>query len=599
LPQQEDIFYSALGLPNPFGDKKSTNGMSVEEQLAIVPEGFTYLGSTKPKEMEEVVVEIMKKWVALIDSHIEQFPDKIDKDYLKSQRFITYQEFIKAFEKPNLETGTRTEYTTYKDGTQIPKAKTFKYEKKEIQIGKWKNINRAYFVSTYTKNIKGYYKILSESSIPKTDFFLRELPYIISDSDRGKHTAIIAGTGSGKSELMKVLSYAEFIKDSKRSIIIIDPHGEMAEQIAKNKYFYKNKERLVYIEPYLVGGKYLPHIDPLYNEDMSEKNINRMATAFISIFQSTIDSKLTDNMESLMKYSMQVLLRAKRKMNLIDLKRLMDTSKNPENEDLVELGMNSELWAVKDYFSKDFQDQGLSVTKKGVRNRLSSLFANQILAKIFTGKQTINFEELMNSGKIVVVNLGGIGDSEAETFGALITGIVYFNALKRQDIPKAQRVRTELVLDEFPMFVANNSDTFEAFMSQTRKFNVSLTMAAQYNSQIPRGVINSIKEQAGVKIYGRQGGDEELKKFKPGQFNVTAGTNDTVKINIPPFLLGYKDCMSKKEWKEVMQYQIDTYYKNTENSKNFDKESQNEDRNEKGQYKSSKKSKLENFKAIT
>ena len=277
----------------------------------------------------------------------------------------------------------------------------------------------------------------------------------------------------------------------------------------------------------------------------------------------------------------------------------MDTSKNPENEDLVDLGMNSELWAVKDYFKKDFQDQVLNPTKKGVRNRLSSLFANQILAHMFTGKQTVNLEEMMNTGKVVVFNLGGIGESEAETFGALITGIVYFNALKRQDIPKAQRVRTELVLDEFPMFVANNADTFTAFMSQTRKFNVSLTMAAQYDGQIPRGVIQSIKEQAGVKIYGRQGGDEELKKFKPGQFKVSAGTNDTVKLKIPPFLLGYTGCMSKKKWKMVKQYQIDTYYRKVEkkSDNHFDKESENETRDEKGQFKSSKTSNIKNFKA--
>ena len=60
-----------------------------------------------------------------------------------------------------------------------------------------------------------------------------------------------------------------------------------------------------------------------------------------------------------------------------------------------------------------------------------------------------------------------------------------FYAFKRVDIKnKKLRTPTNVILDEFHNFINKNTEKFESYLSETRKFNVFLTMANQYIKQI-------------------------------------------------------------------------------------------------------------------
>ncbi|MBL4746987.1 MAG: hypothetical protein JKY08_11565 [Flavobacteriaceae bacterium] len=79
--------------------------------------------------------------------------------------------------------------------------------------------------------------------------------------------------------------YRELIKPKPTgSIIVIDPHGDMAEEIAKFKEFEQTKfaNRLVYIDPTLKTG-YSPSINPFELQDHSEQNIALMTQELKSI----------------------------------------------------------------------------------------------------------------------------------------------------------------------------------------------------------------------------------------------------------------------------------------------------------------------------
>lgn len=58
--------------------------------------------------------------------------------------------------------------------------------------------------------------------------------YRISEGHRYKHTYIVAGTGAGKSEFLKTLIWQHIIY-GKTAMVVLDPNGDFAEQVAKFK----------------------------------------------------------------------------------------------------------------------------------------------------------------------------------------------------------------------------------------------------------------------------------------------------------------------------------------------------------------------------
>ena len=76
--------------------------------------------------------------------------------------------------------------------------------------------------------------------------------------DREAHTIIIAGSGSGKSELIKTMLYRDF-KNPKISTVLIDPHGLLAPQVLNMKG--KDHTKIVYIKPTLSDTK-TPILNP-------------------------------------------------------------------------------------------------------------------------------------------------------------------------------------------------------------------------------------------------------------------------------------------------------------------------------------------------
>jgi len=396
-------------------------------------------------------------------------------------------------------------------------------------------------------------------------FFLNKLPVAIPESEIRKHTYIVGGIGSGKSELIKILLYSDIKSSTKKSIVLIEPHGDLATEVSRLKYFYKNKTRLVYIDPYLKNG-YTPCINPLQLDDKTEENIGRMTTALINTFEGLLGNDWSPRMKAMLMYCFPVLLR-RDNSTLQDLKRFMDLGENANNSDLIKLGLNSPTNIQREYFKNDFQDKSLETTKRGIRDRISALLASPVFSNIVLGKNTFDLEGMVNSGQVIIFNVskGKFGPGVTEAFGALLVSILNYYAFKRDDIKiKKERVPTNIILDEFPIFISKDKEVFKSFLSETRKYSMYLTMAHQYVGQLGIDLKHAVEENVGVKIQGRSKKDEELRKLKVGQFKVKSGNREEILIQVPDCLVNYKRAMSRDQWKEVAEFQIENYYKKIE-----------------------------------
>ena len=116
-------------------------------------------------------------------------------------------------------------------------------------------------------------------------FFFTRVGFRIPEEARRKHTYILGGSGSGKSELMKVLMYPYITAKPRRAtVILFDPHGDIAEQVGRWKQ-HKSGENLIYFDPLLKSGV-MPCINPLeVPPNTSPAMIENMAECLTAVFR--------------------------------------------------------------------------------------------------------------------------------------------------------------------------------------------------------------------------------------------------------------------------------------------------------------------------
>jgi hypothetical protein len=561
---KENIVYKLLGLPEIKNDEIFKKGLTEEQRIEASPEGFTYIGDISTQEIEKAAIEVCREWDKVIDECIEEAvsenaPELVRE--LRTKKFMTYPQYLKLFDKPKRLEGTKYETKYYKGGEtqQIPK--TYYYEEENITLPFGVQYSRCDFLRKYTENEQGFLKLLISTKVPIRAFFMHKLQLLIPQYERRKHTHITGGSGSGKSEFLKLFIYSD-LKKTKNSTVLIEPHGDLSEQTAKLEINFNDSDRLVYLDARLKKG-YTWSLNPFHLEDKSEMNIERMTQALITMVSVLVGTELTSRMETMLTYCLPILL-LRKNSTFYDLKRFMDVGKGSNNQDLIEKGLNSEHAAHREYFSNDFlDDSNMKVTKTGIRDRISKLLAYPTFARITTGQNTIDLEHLLNNGKLVIFNVskGSLGDGIQDSIGAMVVGMCKYYALSREDTPERDRKPTNIVIDEFQNFTESGKSQFQDFLSETRKYAMYLTIANQYDKQVNTDVKTAIDENVRVKIVGNKRTDDELKKLRVGQFKVTCGTMPDVTVKVPDFLCGNKGSMTDRQWKHVKKQQIEQYYR--------------------------------------
>lgn len=103
-----------------------------------------------------------------------------------------------------------------------------------------------------------YRHALHSNYLPVLDPYEQEIfNNIIADNEIDSHLHMIASTNSGKTELIKLIFIRIALK-SESSIVIFDPHGDLAMQCAK---MLRGKKDMIYIDPTLKKGL-TPTINP-------------------------------------------------------------------------------------------------------------------------------------------------------------------------------------------------------------------------------------------------------------------------------------------------------------------------------------------------
>ena len=135
-----------------------------------------------------------------------------------------------------------------------------------------------------------------------------------------------------------------------------------------------------------------------------------------------------------------------------------------------------------------------------IQNKVGQFVTSKMIRNIIgKPKSSINLEDIMNEGKILILNLsqGKLGEDNASLLGAMLITQIQLAAMNRSFVKEEERKDFFLYVDEFQNFATSS---FIKILSEARKYRLSLTLANQYIEQLDEDVQRAIFGNVGTLI---------------------------------------------------------------------------------------------------
>lgn len=429
----------------------------------------------------------------------------------------------------------------------------------------------------YKKDTKGYIRYLfdlfaSDKKYKKCrDFFTEKQHFSLNEKGRERHSYITGGSGSGKTELMKLMIHYYLTEYKNTSLVILEPEGDLALQVAQFKENV-DSDRIVYIDP-LLDPDFTPVINPfVLPEGLNEYAIDRVAQEIYAIFQEILKgSDFSEQMETLLMPCITTLL-LMGGQDIRDLQRFMD---NAQNGVYIDFALNHLFNESQiNFFKYEFNRDSYNPTKQSIKTKIQNLLNSYAFSRVMTGEQSFDLETLLTQNKIVIYNLneGEMGQTSSDVIGRFIVSQLKAIALKRSKLDKRDRPKTHVFIDECQRFV---TDSIAIMLTRARKYRMHLTLANQYYGQgMSQDFKKALSSNTWVKMSGSNDTDnlmffhkatearlDELKTLDLGEFHVKERKIPSIKIKVPSHLIDNENAMKPEQWNALKKNQLERYYR--------------------------------------
>ncbi len=326
-------------------------------------------------------------------------------------------------------------------------------------------------------------------------------PVFLSDADRLRHMYIIGKTGTGKSELLKNMMMQD-IKNGK-GICFIDPHGDAAEQLLE-MIPPERAEDVIYFDPADTERPIAMNLLEAKTEDQK----HFVATSIINLMYKLFDPYKTGIVGPRFEHGVRNAILTALAIpgsTFIEVMKLLQNPGGPYLQkylDVLDDQMIKEYWTEQIAHTSEFHK---SETLDYTVSKFGRFVTNKMVRNIIGQTQSsFDFRQVMDEGKILIVNLGKgkLGEENSNFLGLLLVPRILMAAMSRQDIPEEQRRDFYLYVDEFQNFATPD---FAIILSEARKYRLALTVANQFVGQIEEEVKNAIFGNVGTIMSYRVG----------------------------------------------------------------------------------------------
>lgn len=323
------------------------------------------------------------------------------------------------------------------------------------------------------------------------------------------HLYVVGQSGQGKSKFLEMLLHQLVFTDW--GVGVFDPHSDLASDLLAQLASYPtyrpwlsepaNQKRLIYLDP-SCSDTIIPANILINSTCTPYETAENVVEAFRRVWPETLSTaprfaQILRNAVLVLALSGLSLLELEPLLTDADLrKRLLSTISDP---------------LVASFFEQQYDRWGREqpIFAASVLNKVSAfLFKPTIRCMLGAQENRLDFRQILDSGSVLIVNLGGFHDEETpRLLGSLLLTSLEQAAFSRSNqVPSARRPFF-CMIDEFPLFCSRDQTSLARILSECRKFRLHLGLCHQTVTQIGGARIQGALENAKLKVIfgtGRQ-----------------------------------------------------------------------------------------------
>lgn len=323
----------------------------------------------------------------------------------------------------------------------------------------------------------------------RTEFKNQEQIFGIRKLDRRRHMYVIGKSGTGKSTLLANM----IINDLKHNegLAVVDPHGDLIETVLNYIPRHRINDVIIFdpADPHAVVKLNLFEGGSLVHREL-------IASGIVSIFQKMYANSWGPRLEYILRNALLTLLSTNAKLE--DVLRILTDAKYREK---IVADLDDQV--LKNFWEGEFnvmQERLRTEAVSPILNKVGQFVTSPLIRNVVnTNVSSFNIEDVMNQGKILLVNVsqGKLGEDNMALLGSMIITKIQLAAMNRVYMKEEERKDFYLYIDEFQNFATTS---FIKILSEARKYRLNLVLANQYMAQIPEEVKAAIFGNAGSMI---------------------------------------------------------------------------------------------------
>jgi hypothetical protein len=336
----------------------------------------------------------------------------------------------------------------------------------------------------------------------------------LSTADRARHMYAVGQTGTGKSTFLENLALQDMLEG--RGFAFVDPHGDTAEKLL-SMVPKERTEDVIYFAPgemdYPLGLNMFEYHSPDQKDFLIQEAINMLYKLYDPGHTGIIGPRY----EHLFRMAALTVMADPNGGTFVDIPKLFrDPAYVKQKLKYVTDQNVLEFWQKEMPQSQRSNEFGEIVS--WFVSKFGAFLSNDMMRNIIgQNKSAFNLREVMDSGKILLVNLsrGKTGDLNSKLLGMIFVMKFEAAAMSRADIPEEYRQDFCLYVDEFQNF---STDSFADILSQARKYHLNLIVANQFTTQLSEEIRDAVFGNVGTVVSFRVGtADAEFleKQFRP------------------------------------------------------------------------------------
>jgi len=342
----------------------------------------------------------------------------------------------------------------------------------------------------YKSSIKppSYYRQTSIKPIPsakknigETIKDARELG--LTTSDRQHHMHVIGSTGTGKSKFLELLLRQD-ITNKKAGLCLLDPHGSLYDEIvlyAATRH-PRLAERIILFNP-------AKEVENVIGFNPIPPNVERMDYILESLISACLkawgqdDPDRTPRITKWLENIFHTVI--SNDLTLVEAAPLLNVQDRSHRDRLLRNVKNDTILDDWRMFNASTNTQRQTLIE-GAANRLRKFLRNDLIRNII-GQQhaTLDFQEAIREGKIVLINLSGgqeISHENTKLLGIMIVNEI-FRCAKLRDPRDTKNKPFYFYIDEFAQFVTKD---IARTLEEARKFKLFMILAHQHLAQLKK-----------------------------------------------------------------------------------------------------------------